>query len=157
MIRKGIIITKDGFRCLGGPGSGNFGHSGIPGQRGGSGETRSGSPHTKDAENQIDDLKEKISTEIDTFKGIKGEVEYNSGFKQGLDDTIRVINYVGESTVDVADIAEPGEITPETVKQEIIDEIDFKIDEAKTIYENSKQDVFLGKWEGLKRGKELIQ
>ena len=36
MIRKGIIITKDGFRCLGGPGSGNFGHAGIPGQRGGS-------------------------------------------------------------------------------------------------------------------------
>lgn len=36
MIRKGIIVTRDGFRCLGGPGSGNFDHAGIPGQRGGS-------------------------------------------------------------------------------------------------------------------------
>ena len=50
MIRKGIITTKDGFRCLGGPGSGNFGHAGIPGQQGGSapgggggGSSRSGS------------------------------------------------------------------------------------------------------------------
>lgn len=36
MIRKGIIITKDGMRLLGGPGSGNFDHAGIPGQQGGS-------------------------------------------------------------------------------------------------------------------------
>jgi len=36
MIRKGIIVTRDGMRLLGGPGSGNFGHGGIPGQRGGS-------------------------------------------------------------------------------------------------------------------------
>lgn len=36
MIRKGIIVTRDGMRLLGGPGSGNFGHAGIPGQRGGS-------------------------------------------------------------------------------------------------------------------------
>ncbi len=36
MIRKGIIVTRDGARFLGGPGSGNFGHAGIPGQRGGS-------------------------------------------------------------------------------------------------------------------------
>lgn len=36
MIRKGIIVTRDGHRLLGGPGSGNFGHAGTPGQRGGS-------------------------------------------------------------------------------------------------------------------------
>lgn len=36
MIRKGIIVTRDGLRILGGQGSGNFGHAGIPGQRGGS-------------------------------------------------------------------------------------------------------------------------
>lgn len=36
MIRNGIIITRDGMRILGGPGSGNFGHAGISGQRGGS-------------------------------------------------------------------------------------------------------------------------
>lgn len=42
MIRKGIIITKDGMRILGGSGSGNFGHAGIPGQRGGSAPGGSG-------------------------------------------------------------------------------------------------------------------
>ena len=36
MIRKGIIVTRDGMRLLGGPGSGNFGHAGVPGERGGS-------------------------------------------------------------------------------------------------------------------------
>lgn len=42
MIRKGIIVTRDGARFLGGPGSGNFGHAGIPGQRGGSAPRGSG-------------------------------------------------------------------------------------------------------------------
>jgi len=36
MIRKGIIVTRDGLRILGGQGSGNFGHAGVPGERGGS-------------------------------------------------------------------------------------------------------------------------
>ncbi len=54
MIRKGIIITKDGARLLGGPGSGNFGHAGIPGQRGGSAPGGSGGGGSKSEPRRTD-------------------------------------------------------------------------------------------------------
>ena len=80
---KGIIRTKDGhaFVCkeLGGPGSGNFGHAGVPGERGGAapggGATAShvysSSRYSTEEE---DDVGEEISKKLD-----KSNKEYNTG------------------------------------------------------------------------------
>ena len=146
-------------RDLGGPGSGNFGHSGIPGQVGGSSEsggvTRSGSPHTKETEDHIDKILISVDSEIQNFKGIKGEPEVNKGHLDGLIQGKYTIDSVSDD-VNLMDLAESGDITPDKVKEDILTDLKFKIDETESAYKHSKSDYSLGKSEGLKRIREIV-
>lgn len=158
--REMQVALSNHLRELGGEGSGNFGHAGIPGQQGGSApgdgaETRSGSPHTKDAETHIDKLSSSVDTEIQNFKGIKGEDAVNKGHLEGLKQGKYSIESVSEE-VNEMDLAEVGDITPSMVTEDILKDLKFKIDESESAYKHSKSDYSLGKSEGLKRIREIV-
>jgi len=147
-------------RELGGEGSGNFGHAGRPGERGGSGEgggtsTRSGSPHTKAAEYHIDTVLSIVDSEIKNFKGIKGEGEVNKGHLEGLKQGKYTIESIS-AEVNSMDLAEEGDVTIESVKEDILNDLKFKIDETESAYKHSKSDYSLGKSIGLKRVREIV-
>lgn len=89
---KGIIKTKDGafFVCkeLGGPGSGNFDHAGIPGQQGGSapgGGGGSGGKDDDDDEIKIDESERKKTSTPASDK-------FEASVKKDLDKAMDIIN-----------------------------------------------------------------
>lgn len=78
MIRKGIIITKDGMRILGGQGSGNFGHAGIPGQQGGSAHGGGGGSEGNGGSRSGSSLKPPDDEEFDHKEAVGGLNKYFS-------------------------------------------------------------------------------
>ena len=89
MIKKGILQTRDGFTiwCLGGAGSGNFDHGGIPGQRGGSASGTGGGADT-----------------IREGKSLKTPNEADFNQKTAVAAIMKEMNPNNNSSIEIADI-----------------------------------------------------
>ena len=101
MIRKGIIVTRDGMRLLGGPGSGNFGHGGIPGQRGGSAQGGGSSEHVDSVKSYLG-VEPKIKSYVVLSKE-EFDSKFNSNTVTGMAGAITLPNneiYIREGSED---------------------------------------------------------
>lgn len=118
MIRKGIIVTRDGMRILGGPGSGNFGHAGIPGQRGGSAPGGSGGGGSQKPEPR----------RTDRHAAGKGDAEGHWNMKMSKSEEAALKKYGGSGYVDInKGLYDPP---PSADVQKTISEIDSVMDRA---------------------------
>jgi hypothetical protein len=87
-MRTRDIVRRAVGKCLGGPGSGNFGHSGRPGERGGSGEGGGGGgdkPIVSGGPKGVADSMNKDFEDAEKKVGKANLTRYNTLRAQGLD------------------------------------------------------------------------
>jgi hypothetical protein len=93
------IELMNHLRSLGGPGSGNFDHAGIPGQQGGS--APGGSGGTKDGKSPKEEYEEKMSSGMKKVDDILASSQSKSKVLKELKDKVQV--YI-DGTIEYTDI-----------------------------------------------------